>query len=172
MISSYVKRLYQRFLKIRGSPRQISLGFSLGLFIGFSPTMGVQIAIAVFLASVLKWSKIAAATAVQITNPFTAPFIYSVTYYLGAKIMGIEKPLKADALMSLEALIETTRQAPQIFTALTIGGILVGLPLAIAGYFIVYRFFERYQRSLKSGIVNRTSRLREKMKIRKSNLKK
>lgn len=172
MVSSYVKRLYQRFLRIRGTPREIGLGFALGLIIGFSPTMGVQIVFAVFMASVLKWSKIAAAAAVQITNPITAPFIYSATYYLGAKIMGIEKPLKPAALMYLDGLIETTRQAPQIFAALTIGGILIGLPLAAVGYLVVYRFFERYQSPLKSSIVNRTSRLREKMKMRKSGLKK
>ena len=58
LIPPFFKTLYQRFIRTRGTPREIALGFALGLFIGFSPTMGAQIVIAVFFASLLKWSKI------------------------------------------------------------------------------------------------------------------
>jgi uncharacterized protein (DUF2062 family) len=79
-----VGKTYERFLKIRGTPREIGLGFAIGLFVGMSPTMGFQMAIAVFLAAVFKWNKISAAAAVWITNPVTAPIIYGVTYFIGA----------------------------------------------------------------------------------------
>ncbi|WP_419661268.1 DUF2062 domain-containing protein [Desulfosarcina variabilis] len=38
--SAFLKKLYQRFTRIRGNPREIAPGFALGLFISFSPTMG------------------------------------------------------------------------------------------------------------------------------------
>ena len=46
-----LKRGYERFLKIRGDPREIALGFALGLFIGMTPFMGFHTASAVFLAA-------------------------------------------------------------------------------------------------------------------------
>ena len=32
-----LKKAYERLLKIRGEPREIALGFALGIFIGMSP---------------------------------------------------------------------------------------------------------------------------------------
>ncbi len=69
----YLKRIYERFVKIRGDPHKIALGFSLGLFVGMSPSMGVQMPIAIFIAALLKWNKISSAAGVWITNPLTAP---------------------------------------------------------------------------------------------------
>ena len=45
------KKTYSRFLKIRGNPKEIALGFALGLFVGMSPFMGAHTIIAVFLAA-------------------------------------------------------------------------------------------------------------------------
>ena len=46
-----MKKAYARFVKIRGNPHEIALGFALGLFIGMAPCMGIQTIIAVFFAS-------------------------------------------------------------------------------------------------------------------------
>jgi uncharacterized protein (DUF2062 family) len=35
-----LQKFYRKFLKLRGDPREIALGFALGLFIGMSPIMG------------------------------------------------------------------------------------------------------------------------------------
>jgi uncharacterized protein (DUF2062 family) len=55
-----LRRAYERFVKIRGRPREIALGFALGVFIGMTPTIGIQMPIAVFFAALVKWSKISA----------------------------------------------------------------------------------------------------------------
>ncbi|MEJ2167919.1 MAG: DUF2062 domain-containing protein [Desulfobacterales bacterium] len=85
-----VRRLYKRFIRIRGNPREIALGFALGVFVGMSPTMGVQTPIAIFLAALCKWSKLSAAIGVWISNPLTAPVLYGVTYITGAKLLKLE----------------------------------------------------------------------------------
>jgi uncharacterized protein len=166
MISAHIKRIYDRFLKIRGTPHEIALGFALGLFIGFTPTMGFQIVLGVFIASLLKWSKITAAIGVQITNPVTAPFIYSVTYFMGSKIMGLETPLILTD-MSVDSLWTMLQQAPQIFTAMTLGGVLVGLPSAVIGYFVVYRTMNRYQSKLKETLLLSTRKIKQSAKTSK-----
>ena len=111
--------LRQRFLKIRGEPREIGLGFALGIFIGMTPFMGFHTASAVFLAALFKWNKIAAAAAVWISNPATAPFVYGFTYYVGAKATGLDKTNGAPDFFSFEGLVNLFQNAPEILWALT-----------------------------------------------------
>lgn len=155
-----VSKLYERFIRIRGNPREIALGFALGLFIGFSPTMGIQIALAVFFASVFKWNKYAAAIAVWITNPFTAPFIYSVTYIIGAKLIGAGNSLNLSGNFDWDMLLQMLEKSPAIFISLFVGGVVVGLPIALLGYYLSFNAVDKYQKNLK-----------EKLRLQKEKLK-
>ena len=64
-----LQHTYERFLKIRGNPRQIGLGFALGLFLGTTPFIGLHSIVAVVLAALFKWNKIAALSGAWISNP-------------------------------------------------------------------------------------------------------
>ena len=155
----FVQRLYERFLKVRGTPREVALGMALGVMVGMTPTMGLQTIIAVFLASVCKWSKIMAAIGVQITNVFTAPLIYGLTYVIGAWIMGIQGEFDIRAMMNFDGLLHLIRQAPMILTAMTLGGLILGLPLAAASYIVTFWLVVRYRAPLKERLQNRVSRI-------------
>lgn len=76
-----VLRLVRGF---RGSPEAIAGGFSLGIFLALTPTIGVQLIIAVFLATMLKVSRPAALIAVMVTNPLTVPPIFTFNYWVGS----------------------------------------------------------------------------------------
>ena len=153
------KKVYERFIKIRGEPRKIALGFALGLFVGMSPTMGLQIAIAVFFAALFKWNKISAAIGVWITNPVTAPFIYGMTYVTGARLLGIKKTYILNSEINLDTINKILQKAPGIFWALIIGGLIIGLPLAIAGYYLSYSAITRYQEGVRKKIAKQKERL-------------
>ena len=171
-MGEFLRKLYQRFIRIQVTPREISLGLALGLFVGFSPTMGVQIAIAVFLASLFKWNKFAAAIGVQVTNPLTAPVIYGFTYWIGAMLIGLEKPLKVTFGIDWHHIVAMIEQAPQIFLALTIGGVIVGLPAAVVGYLACHAAVQRYQDNLKAKLAQQKDRLKQRMIRRKAAAKK
>jgi uncharacterized protein (DUF2062 family) len=171
-LQNLLRRVYERFVRIRGQPREIALGFALGIFIGMTPTMGIQMPIAVFFAAMLKWSKISAAFGVLITNPFTSPFIYGLTYIVGATVLGVEDSMTLPDNFSWNIVKEILKDAPAIFGALTVGGILIGLPLAILSYFLSYAAVNKYQNSIKNKYAVQKSRLvntkeRVKKKIRK-----
>ena len=110
-----LRRVYERFIRIRGQPREIALGFALGLFIGMTPTMGIQMPIAVFFAALLKWSKISAAFGVWVTNPLTAPVIYAVTYFVGASVLGLETNMMTRRGVDLECCQGYARECTEIF---------------------------------------------------------
>lgn len=67
----------------------ISGGLAVGIFVALTPTMGVQIFLAVIVSYFLRVNIPAAVAACWITNPFTAPVIYPLQYKLGIWLSGI-----------------------------------------------------------------------------------
>jgi len=64
-------------------------------------------------------------------------------------------------------------KAPEIFWALTTGGIVLGLPLAVAGYYFSYSVVQKYQDDIKEKLVKSKEKLAQKkeMRIRKKHKK-
>ena len=171
LFQTSIRKTYERFLKIRGTPREIALGFALGLFVGMSPTMGFQMAIAVFVAALFKWNKISSAAAVWITNPITAPIIYGVTYFVGASIIGMPNINLRPQDLSVTSFITFFKQTPLIFWAMTLGGVVIGVPLALAGYFVVYSAVDKYQRDIRLKLVQKKQQ-RAVRRMEKKSMKK
>jgi len=174
------QKIYERILKIRGEPREIALGMALGLFVAVSPTMGFQMVIAIFFATLFKWNKIASALGVWLTNPLTAPFIYGLTYLVGSFLIGLpggnHDVTQTMPLSRIDVMLD---KAPHILLALTLGGVIVGLPLAIGGYFFTYTAVSRYRTQIKEKLAlqkakreeRRESKHRRKRNKKKSRLK-
>mgnify|MGYP000262409494 FL=1 len=119
-----------RLIRLRAEPNDIAKGFALGIFIGMTPTFGVQMVIAVFLAMLLEENKIAAAVGVWITNPLTAPFIYALEYESGRLLLGLDyaqlpSELTFSALKSL---------GWEVLLPMMAGSLLYGLVLSIISY--------------------------------------
>lgn len=146
---SPLHKAYKRFLKIRGQPREIALGFSLGLFVGMTPFIGLHTVIAVPLAALLKWNKISAAISVWFTNAATAPLIYSLTYLVGARIIGIHYDFSWADIKSFSAVYDLILKAPEIVWAMIVGGVVLGLPLAVIGYYVIFLVLHRYQENIR-----------------------
>jgi uncharacterized protein (DUF2062 family) len=145
-------RIYCRFIKLKGEPRQIALGFSLGVMIGMTPFFGAHILSSLVIASFLGWSKIAAMIGVNITNVMTIPIIYPINYWVGAKLLGTSRSFKWPENMDVTAVLELIKQSPMVLMNLFVGGVVVGLPLAVGGYFFVVRAVRLYcnKREIKS----------------------
>jgi uncharacterized protein (DUF2062 family) len=167
-----LRKAYYRFLKIRGNPREIALGFALGLFVGMSPFMGLHMAIAVPLAALFKWNKFSAALSVWISNPLSAPVIYGITYYVGKKVLFIANGYQLPTEFSLDALIYTLQKAPGIIGILTVGGIVVGLPVAAVGYYFALKAITEYRESIRLKIEAKKATLANKLKRKKPTKKK
>lgn len=73
-------------IKLRSSPRAIAGGLGLGTFIAFTPTIGIQLLLAVVAATFLNLNRPAAMIPVWITNPITVAPIYTFNYWLGCRI--------------------------------------------------------------------------------------
>lgn len=85
-----LKLLLIRFVRLRGTPNEISRGVALGIAIGLTPTFGFQMVLGAFCAWLLRESKVAAVLGVWITNPLTAPFIYALEYETGRTMLSMD----------------------------------------------------------------------------------
>ena len=166
---AFLVNAYQRFVKIRGCPREIAKGFALGIFLGMSPTMGFQMILAVPLAALFRWNKLAAAAGVWISNPITAPLLYGSTYLVGARLMGLAGRPHGAATVGGATFLKMIARAPEIFWAMTIGGVVLGVPLALLGYHLALSAVNNYRSQIqpkiaagKEKLAARSSRRRRK----------
>ncbi len=164
-----IRRVYKRFIQIRGEPREVALGFALGVFVGMTPTIGVQTPIAVFIAALFKWSKLSAAIGVWISNPLTAPIIYGVAYITGAKFLSLDPVFNMPLSPTWSTLKAMLQKAPQAFEAMTVGGAIIGLPLAVISYYLSYAAVDKYQKDVKDKLAGPKAKLadtKDKVKIK------
>jgi hypothetical protein len=93
---------------------------------------------AVLLASAFRGNKISAAAGAFITNPVTAVFIYRmITYPVGRMFVG-GPSIPFPHEFNMNALIQVLKSGQDILWILTVGGVITGIPIAAAGYFLCY----------------------------------
>ncbi|MCD6499556.1 MAG: DUF2062 domain-containing protein [Deltaproteobacteria bacterium] len=86
------KTLYTKsvgwLLEHQGSPHAVALGFAIGVFVAFTPTVGFQMVIGATIAHFLKANRVIAAALAWITNPITVAPIYYFNYRVGLFFVG------------------------------------------------------------------------------------
>ena len=76
---------------IKGKPKNISLSFALGIFIGLTPTIGFQTLLCYGIAKLLKKSFLLSVAGSSLVTgiPILIPFVYYGEYQLGSKILKV-----------------------------------------------------------------------------------
>jgi uncharacterized protein (DUF2062 family) len=84
---------FRRLLALDDPPERTALAFSIGVFIGFSPFLGLHTIAATIIAFLFRYNKIAIYAGTFINNPFlTLVPIIIASYALGAFVLG--RPLR------------------------------------------------------------------------------
>ena len=100
---------FRRLLAIDDPPERTALAFSIGVFIAFSPFLGLHTILATLIAFLFRFNKVAIYTGTFINNPFfTLVPIIIASYAVGAFILGRPMSLPDEGLELL--------QNPHIFT--------------------------------------------------------
>jgi len=146
---SFIRDTFSRLAGMHGEPRPIALGYALGVFIAASPLIGLHCFIAILISGVLRWNRFAAGIGAFHSNLLTAPLIYSSTYIIGARFLG------SDAILDMPVKpVEMLAKGPEVFIILTVGGLILGIPIAIMCYCLSFMVIKRYRsyKYLKSKI--------------------
>lgn len=153
-----------RILHVDDSPRNLAMGVALGLFVAWTPTIGIQMLISIALAVPFKANKFLAAAMAWVSNIFTLIPVYLPSYIVGKWVLelcGSEKfSSNEHAIELLKRLSsfhffvdmwtlnfwkEGAKVMLEIGLPLWIGSVIVGLLLAVVSYFCTYKFIVWYR---------------------------
>ncbi len=154
-----LKRLVNWLLQLNDTPHDIALGVAVGLFISFTPTFGLHMALVVGLSLLVRMNRPAALAAVWVNNPVTLIPVFFFNYLVGAWVM-LREPVTLAHFRALfapaaaheawyqnlgEFFVALGRAAIEIAIPLWIGSLIVAIVVAVPAYFIVRRLAEKYQ---------------------------
>lgn len=166
-------------IKLRSSPRAIAGGFGLGTFIAFTPTVGVQLILALLVATMFNMNRPAASIPVWITNPVTVAPIYTFNYWVGlkfwegpplAEVSGLFKDI-GHTMAHLEfwnikdQFLAVLHMGKEILIPLLLGSLAIGALTGLAVYLLTLNLLSVFfSRRTQKRLLNRSEKLKKKSK--------
>jgi uncharacterized protein len=145
----------RRLLAIDDPPERTALAFSIGIFIAFSPFLGLHTICATALAFIFRFNKVAIYTGTFINNPFlTLVPIIIASYAIGALVMGrpLSLPEEGLALLREPRLLtagywrELSHHASDVLLPFSIGGMVLSVVCSLAAYPLTLSLLRRRKR--------------------------
>jgi uncharacterized protein len=139
-------RAFQVLFHVADTPHRIALSFALGVFIAFSPLLGLHTLIALGIAVAFRLSKAAIIVGIYVNNPWTIAPMYMGGTVLGCYLLGVS----TDDLVALHfeghgwAFYRTmAHQLQPYLWPFALGNTLLGIVFGLLAYFILRRVLER-----------------------------
>lgn len=130
MIKGFVRKMLRA---CDGAPDYVARGLAIGVLVGITPTVPFQTALALALAALCRGSKPAAVLGIWSGNPLTMPLLYALSYRLGVLLSGHNA---AELSMQHQSFLELLTSGAGLFCATIAAGVLIGIPPALAVYYI------------------------------------
>lgn len=136
------------FFQLNDSPQSVSRGVGLGLFVAFTPTVGIQMPIVLLVNTLCRANRLVGVALVWLTNPITVIPVYWWSYLVGCAVLRRETIGFRDfsALFVTESpnvlsgfsefVGNVARLGLDILGPLTLGGCLTGTILGVIGYVV------------------------------------
>ena len=134
---------FRRLLALDDPPERTALAFSIGVFIAFSPFLGLHTILATLLALLFRFNKVAIYAGTFVNNPFlTLVPIIAASYAIGAFALG--RPLRIPAagiellkdphLLTADYYRRLFRESWDIVWPFTIGGLVLSVLCSLVAY--------------------------------------
>ncbi len=133
-------------------PHRLALGAAIGMFVTFTPTIGFQMIIVVFLSWLMGANKIVGLPIVWLSNPATFVPMYYSCYVIGRSVLGW--PAIGDAWWSQLSkppdqwwpmVTFYWSRLMEIASPLWLGCVMIGLLLAYPTYYVVHQLIVTYR---------------------------
>ena len=165
--------LFQRIIRLPGTPASIAIGFASGVAASFTPFLGFHFIIGGALAMLFRGNVLASAIGTFFGNPWTFILIWLADYEIGVSVihsLGYGADLKVLSMeelgvtmgrvlqfMSFSGAVTWSDLAvdfEQVFMPMLIGGIVLGLIAWFVSFFLTFW-------AVKGWRAHRTKRLQE-----------
>ena len=149
-MSSRLRRAFQVLFHVEDSPHRIALSFGLGVFIGFSPLLGLHTAMALLIAFAFRLSRGAIIVGIYVNNPWTIAPMYMAGTVLGCYLLGVSTEDLTHLRFDQHGWAFYKSLADQLRPYLwpfVVGNTLLGALFALLAYLILRRVLERRRRA-------------------------
>lgn len=144
-----------RLKRLQGTPEFIARGFAFGVAINFWPILFTHLIGGYVLCRLFKGNLISMFIGTLLGNPWTFAIVYPLSYKLGKVFLGLRPSHNPNSIDSSEEIwarlwpIHDWQQLNIVFhdliLPLLIGGVMLGIPSALFGYFVVRNTLRIYQ---------------------------
>lgn len=139
---------YHRLVRLRSTSEEIARGLATGVFFGCLPMFGLQIILSLAGATLVRGSRIAAAAATWVSNPFTYVPLYAFGFQVGRALLGYRHlTFPQDGVPSLNNL---SSLGGDFLTALFFGCGVMGVVASVCSYWSCFYLVERARRQRRS----------------------
>lgn len=140
----YIRDRIRAVLELDDPPDRIALAAAIGIFIAFTPTLGLHTISCLLLAWAFRVSKFVALTSSLVMNPWTMVPLYSFCLWFGIRITGSEVAVPAIAWNELTFSGFFSVVRPYLWP-LAAGTLFIGAVSALVSYVVVYRAVLRFR---------------------------
>ena len=154
-----MRDLLKKLLQIEDTPERTALAFSIGIFLGFSPFLGLHTLAGLAIAFLFKLNRVAVLLGVWSNTPWWLVPYYTVATWLGmwvfqfridwATLKGIFQLGKEKGFFASEFWIQITSQWGLLGSFL-IGSLILALLFSLIAYPLSLKWI-RFYRSCKAG---------------------
>jgi uncharacterized protein (DUF2062 family) len=138
----WLRRTGQILLHVEDRPSRVALAFAVGVFIAFSPFLGIHTLLAIVIAVAFRLSKPAIVVGAWTNNPWTIAPMYSAGTLLGCFVLGVSPASLGEIDWSLHgrAFYESLAAGFRpLLLPFVVGNLLLGAVAALVS-FLVLRF--------------------------------
>jgi uncharacterized protein (DUF2062 family) len=153
----WIRYQYLKLVRINDSAEKIAGGLTLGVVLGILPTFGLGIILAIFLAAALKLNRASAVIGTLIMNPWTAPFVWTLSYLAGSLLLGYDLNETLIEIRSLNAHPGLWRSlmTGRLIKPYIIGNLTVMAALASFFYAVVLFSVRAYRNAKKRNLLEK-----------------
>ena len=143
----------RRLLALDDTPERIALAFAIGVFLAFSPLLGLHTVLGIGIAFAFGLNRVAVLLGVFVNNPWTLVPIYTAATYLGGLFVGFPAisalpELGWKQIWQSSTWIELAKQW-RVLAPLCLGSLILSVLFAIVSYPVAL-YVLRQGRALRS----------------------
>ena len=160
-VQQMLRSTFRRLLALDDPPERTALAFSIGVFIAFSPLLGLHTILATSVAFLFRFNKVAIYAGTFINNPFlTLVPIIIASYAIGAFLLnqpmripseGIEL-LRNPHLLTADYYRQLFRESWQIVWPFTIGASVLSIVCSLIAYPVTLWLLRAHRRRKMGGV--------------------
>lgn len=129
-------------LAVKDNPHHTALSFSLGVFIGMSPLLGIHTILGLLFAAIFRLNKLVTIMGVYVTNPWTIIPIYTFCTWIGMKLLRLEGIIDKIQWKSL-SFFTITEGLKGLLLPFVVGTLFVGMMSSLISYGIIFVLVRR-----------------------------